>query len=202
MAILIDTSSSMATHLPGACEQILSLLHGIRREAASCEIAVYEFGNLEVAEAGGFVRQIVPFTSDLRALERELSRLKTSGGNEYHGRALHRALTELAWKRGHTGIILIVGNEPYNQGPVDAIQQEKLARNRGIHVERFYCGQAQEPDAATWGRSCVHSLDPTGSVLPNPSHFDLADVRYTPYTLKKTRAVGPPRPTPKYPGER
>jgi hypothetical protein len=90
MAILLDTSGSMS----GLIDQARAELWAIVNEfifakrgdmAPEVQVALYEYGKMSLPQEGGYIRRIVPFTTDLDKVSEELFALKTNGGDEYCG---------------------------------------------------------------------------------------------------------------------
>src|SRR5262249_8045908 len=93
IALLLDTSNSM----DGLIKQAQSQLWTIVNETARCkregrtpklEVALYEYGNSRLAVTDGYIRQVVPFTTDLDRVSEKLFALTTCGGDEYCGQVI------------------------------------------------------------------------------------------------------------------
>ncbi len=156
LAILLDTSGSMEGLLQQAKSQlwrIVNELGSARRggKTPRLEIALYEYGNATLSPDSGFIRQVLPLTTDLDRVSEQLFALSTSGGYEHCGQVIQRATTELAWAdEGALRLIYIAGNEPFTQGPVDYRTAVGQARARGITVDTVFCGPAEEGQASGW----------------------------------------------------
>jgi hypothetical protein len=153
IAILLDTSSSM----DGLIEQAKSQLWKIVNQASGAEkqgkrprveIALYEYGKASLSAESGWIRQILPFTTDLDRVSEELFALRTNGGEEYCGKVIHRAVGDLQWSSSQNDLklIYIAGNEPFTQGPVDYHKSIAEAKEKGIVVNTVHCGG----DEPTW----------------------------------------------------
>lgn len=153
IAILLDTSSSM----DGLIEQAKSQLWKIVNQAAGAEkqgkrprveIALYEYGKASLSAESGWIRQILPFTTDLDRVSEELFALRTNGGEEYCGKVIRRAVGDLQWSssKNDLKLIYIAGNEPFTQGPVDYHKSIAEAKEKGIVVNTIHCGG----DEPTW----------------------------------------------------
>lgn len=159
IALLLDTSSSMDGLIDQARSQLWSVvnaldsatLHGQR---PTLEIALYEYGNSELPFETGFIRQVVPFTSELDRVAQALFELDTMGGSEHAGQVIARSLDELAWRDGGLEVIYIAGNEELEQGPVDWRGAIARARGRGIVVNTVLCGAGGSPDE-DWARAAA-----------------------------------------------
>lgn len=157
IALLLDTSNSM----DGLIEQAKSQLWKICNEfikarqnglVPELQVALYEYGNTRLARDSGWVRQVVPLTTDLDKISEELFRLRTSGGEEYCGWVIQRAVEELAWNPSANvyKAIFIAGNEPFTQGPVNYADACKAAIARGIIVNTIHCGSEAEGVNGKW----------------------------------------------------
>ena len=157
LAILLDTSGSM----DGLINQAKSRLWKIVNELATAkknglaprlQVALYEYGQDSIPAASGYLRCIVPLSSDLDRISEELFRLKTNGGQEYCGLVIHKAVRELEWSGGHGDLkmIVIAGNEPFSQGAIDYRNSCRQAIARGILVNTIFCGSYQEGLQTGW----------------------------------------------------
>lgn len=157
VAVLLDTSNSM----DGLIEQAKSQLWKIVNEFATCkrggmrpdiEVALYEYGKQTLSAPENFVRQILPLTTDLDKVSEQLFALRTNGGEEYCGAVIERATNELKWSNHPKDlkVIVIAGNEPFSQGPVDYRKACRNAIQKGIVVNTIHCGNHQPGEAAGW----------------------------------------------------
>ncbi len=100
----------------------------------------------------GYIRQVLPFTTNLDDVSEKLFQLKTRGGNEYCGYVIKEALDFLEWDK-HLDVyktIFIAGNEPFTQGSVDFRDAVKLSIQKGIVVNTIFCGGNQEGISTQW----------------------------------------------------
>ncbi len=157
IALLLDTSNSMDGLIDQAKRQLWTVVNTFQKarrgtQLAHLEIALYEYGKSSLSAEGGYMRQIVPFTTDLDKVSEELFALKTNGGDEYCGMVIQRATRNLEWSKapGDLKLIYIAGNEPFTQGPVSYESAIADAKEHGITVNTIYCGAAQEGDSTGW----------------------------------------------------
>src|SRR6266576_1581274 len=147
IAILLDTSNSM----DGLIEQAKSQLWKISNEfikarqegvAPEVQVALYEYGKSTLQRESGWIRQILPLTTDLDKVSEELFALRTNGGEEYCGWVIQRAVEDLEWSPAADAykVIFIAGNEPFTQGPVNYAKSCKAAITKGIIVNTIHCG--------------------------------------------------------------
>jgi von Willebrand factor type A domain-containing protein len=153
IAILLDTSSSMNGLIDQAKSQLWKIVNqaGVAEKQGKrprVEIALYEYGKSSLSAEGSWIRQILPFTTDLDRVSEELFALQTNGGEEYCGMVIHRALSDLQWSSSQNDLklIYIAGNEPFTQGPFDYHKAIAEAKQKGVVVNTIHCG-GEEP---TW----------------------------------------------------
>lgn len=157
LAILLDTSGSMS----GLIEQAKMQLWKIVNEMATAkrgkrspilEVALYEYGKSSIPASRGYIKMLVPLTTDLDRISEELFRLKTNGGSEFCGMVIDKAVKELTWNKSNKEykVIFIAGNEPFTQGSVDYRQSCKSAITNGIIVNTIFCGPFQTGVNTKW----------------------------------------------------
>ena len=157
IAVLLDTSNSMDGLINQAKSQLWKIVNEFARakrkgQTPRLEVALYEYGNDGLSSAEGFLRQVVPLTTDLDKISDELFGLKTNGGSEYCGQVIDRAAAQLQWSKdkGTLKLIFIAGNEPFDQGPVDYRKSTKKAIEQGIVVNTIHCGTEAEGVQGKW----------------------------------------------------
>lgn len=157
MVILLDTSGSMDGLIEQAKTQLWKIVNefiAAKREGVRPEIqvALYEYGKQSIPAAEGYLRMIVPLSTDLDKISEELFALKTDGGDEYCGRVIKAAVEGLAWSKLNDDlkVIFIAGNEPFTQGDVDYKEACRLAISKGIIVNTVFCGPHQEGIDTQW----------------------------------------------------
>lgn len=157
IALLLDTSSSMnglinqaRAHLWSVVNQFASTRYDGRMP--NLEVALMEYGNSGLPGEEGFMRVVVPFTTDLDKVSEELFALRTNGGQEYCGQAIHVAMKELLWTKSNRDYkaIFIAGNEPFTQGPVDYREACKEAIAAGVIVNTIHCGNESAGVSGMW----------------------------------------------------
>ena len=157
IALLLDTSSSMDGLIDQARRQMWTVVNTFQKarrgtQLAHLELALYEYGKSSLAAEGGYLRQIVPFTTDLDKVSEELFALKTNGGEEWAGMVIQKATRNLEWSKspGDLKLIYIAGNEPFTQGPVPPNSAVADAKEKGIVVNTIHCGTASEGTSTGW----------------------------------------------------
>jgi len=157
IALLLDTSSSMdglinqaRSHLWNMVEQTGKMTRVVdgKTRGVKIELALYEYGNDTISEKAGYIRQVLPFTTDLDKVSETLHGLFTNGGSEYVGQAIQTAVTSLQWSSDPAAMrfVFVAGNEEFDQGPVTAATAMQAAAQKDIHVQLIYCGTGD----ATW----------------------------------------------------
>jgi hypothetical protein len=157
VALLLDTSGSM----DGLIEQAKSQLWKMVNELATSkrdgkipeiEIALYEYGKDSYPANDGYIKQLVPLTTDLDLVSEQLFKLKTNGGSEFCGWVIKDAAKDLKWSKSNDDlkIIIIAGNEPFTQGEVDYKNSCKTAITDGIIVNTIFCGDCEEGVRTMW----------------------------------------------------
>ncbi|MBC8069801.1 MAG: VWA domain-containing protein [Deltaproteobacteria bacterium] len=157
IALLLDTSSSMDGLIDQARTRLWTVVNSLDSATfhgakPRFEVALYEYGNDDLSEHGGFVRQVVGFTPELDTVSQALFALSTNGGSEFAPQAVSHALGELSWKRGEgvMRVVYVAGNESFQQGPVAWEAAIDNAREHGIVVNTVFCGGSSEYHSAEW----------------------------------------------------
>jgi von Willebrand factor type A domain len=157
LAILLDTSNSMDGLIDQARTQLWTIVNqfsAARRHGrpARLQVALYEYGNSRLPTAGGYLRRVLPFTTDLDRVSEELFALTTNGGDEYCGTVMQAALDQLAWSSSPADlkVIFIAGNEPFTQGPIDFRRVCQRAARAGVTVNTIHCGSRAEGQNTGW----------------------------------------------------
>jgi len=157
VAILLDTSNSMDGLIGQAKSQLWTFVNQfspLRRDglAPELQVALYEYGKSSIPSGEGYLRMVVPFTTDLDRVSEQLFALTTRGGDEYCGAVIKSATEGLNWSPAPRDlkVIFIAGNEPFTQGSVDYHQSCEVARSKGLTVNTIFCGPYQEGVSTHW----------------------------------------------------
>jgi len=147
VALLLDTSNSMDGLIDQAKAQLWKMVNALAAakkndEVVELEIALFEYGNAGLDGKTGYVRLVQPLGTDLDGLSEKLFELRTNGGDEYCGRVIQSAQELLPWStdQSHLKIIVIAGNEPFDQGKVNFRRSCASAIQSGIVINTIYCG--------------------------------------------------------------
>jgi len=157
VAILLDTSSSMSGLINQARAQLWTIVQQFARakhagQTPTLRVALFEYGNSNLAATDGYIRRLVPLTSDLDTISEALFALTTSGGSEHCGQVIDRALKTLDWSDEPNAYqaVFIAGNEPFTQGPIDYRDACKRAIERGVVVNTIHCGAYGSGQQGQW----------------------------------------------------
>lgn len=158
VALLLDTSNSMDGLIDQAKSQLWELVNEL--SYAKCgneakpelEIALYEYGNDGLDAREGFIRQVLPMSTDLDEISKQLFKLTTNGGNEYCGQVIQTTLNQLNWgtKDNDLNLIFIAGNEPFTQGPVRYQDATTNACEKDVTINTIFCGNYNEGVNTSW----------------------------------------------------
>lgn len=159
IALLLDTSSSMDGLIEQTKRQLWTVVNAFQNarrdgKAAQLQIALYEYGNQNLSGESGFIRQVLPLTSDLDRVSEQLFALKTNGGDEFCGQVIQKATQQLEWSKDKKDLklIYIAGNEPFTQGPVTPQKALAAAHEHGIVVNTIHCGPAEQGAHDSWAQ--------------------------------------------------
>ena len=185
IALLLDTSNSMDGLINQAKSQLWKIVNEMAKSTVNgispeLEIALYEYGNDNLSMREGYIRQVIPFTTDLDKISEKLFALKTNGGSEFCGQVIDVSLKQLDWSESDTDLkmIFIAGNEPFNQGETDYRQTCQKAVNKGVSVNTIFCGDYNEgvktlwKDGAVLGNGKYMNIDSDKKEVYIPSPYD------------------------------
>jgi len=154
MVIALDTSSSMGGLINAARQKLWDIVNEASRARPRpiLRVGLVTFGSPGNAQDGHVVVQS-PLTTDLDGIYEKLFALRTNGGTEYVGRAVHTSVRKMKWHRGRNTLrqIFVAGNESADQDrQVRAATAVKQARRKGIFVNAIYCGSQADGIAPSW----------------------------------------------------
>lgn len=157
VALLLDTSNSMDGLIDQAKSQLWKMVNKLadakkQQKDITLEISLYEYGNSGLDRKIGHIRQVQPLKADLDGLSEKLFSLKTNGGEEYCGWVIQTSLDELPWSNSPEDLhlIIIAGNEPFDQGSVNFRTSCENATQKDIIVNTIYCGDYEEGKNTHW----------------------------------------------------
>lgn len=163
VALLLDTSNSMDGLISQAKSQLWMLVNELGEgekngQAPQIELSLYEYGNSSLSVSSGYIRQVLPLTTDLDSVSEELFALKTNGGSEHAGQVIMTALEDLTWSDNSQDmkLVIIAGNEPFTQSPVSFESACARAQRKGVIIDTIHCGNEQIGIDTKWkaGADC------------------------------------------------
>lgn len=181
VALLLDTSNSMDGLINQAKSQLWTLVNELadgRRDghAPHLQIALYEYGNDNLSISRGYIRQVLPLTDDLDSISEKLFSLRTNGGSEYAGQVISAAVEDLEWSSNDDSLklVIIAGNEPFTQGPVNYRTACEQARKHGIVIDTIHCGDHKTGVRGKWkaGADCAGGVYMTIDTDAKSVHID------------------------------
>jgi len=185
LAILLDTSNSMDGLIEQAKSQLWKIANDLvyakrNGKTPMLEVALYEYGNNNLPAGENYIRQVVPFTSDLDRVSQQLFALRTNGGSEYCGAVIKDAVSSLDWDKEDDTykVMFVAGNEPFTQGPVPYQAAMEDAKRKGIYVNTIYCGAYAEGAQTGWdsgarlAKGRYFNIDADQKVVVSPTPFD------------------------------
>ena len=157
VALLLDTSNSMDGLIDQAKSQLWKMVNKLatakrKGQTPKIEQALYEYGNDGLSNKEGYIRQVSALTSDLDFVSEQLFGLTTNGGNEYCGYVIKNAVEDLQWSASNKDLklVIIAGNEPFNQGPEKFENACGNTIKNGIMVNTIFCGAYEEGVRGLW----------------------------------------------------
>jgi len=155
LVLCLDVSNSMDGLIASAKARLWDIVNELAkaRPTPNLRVAVYSYGHTGYDAAKGWVRQDLPFTTDLDKVNEKLFGLTTRGGTEYVARVTKAALEELSWspEPGTLKIIFVCGNEAADQDREYSLKAvAEQACRKGVIINTIYCGRAGDAIAAGW----------------------------------------------------
>lgn len=158
VALLLDTSNSMDGLINQAKAQLWDIVNEFtyakcgNEARPSLQIALYEYGNDDLASNEGYIRQVIGFSSDLDEISEKLFSLTTNGGEEYCGQVIQTSLKQLDWGKNADDLkmIFIAGNEPFTQGKLNYRDASSNAKEKDVIVNTIFCGNYEQGISTKW----------------------------------------------------
>jgi hypothetical protein len=177
LVFCLDVSGSMKPLLDEVRARLWEVVNEFSGMTPSPELRiglmVYGSGKTE-RETGRIVIQH-DLTADLDDVYSTLMSLETSGGEEYVGWAIHRALEEFSWSDDGDAlrILLIAGNEEADQASehYDFRNEARRAFDEGVTIHALYAGTRDKavkhrwPEIADWSRGTYAPVKPSPNVV-------------------------------------
>lgn len=188
IVLILDTSSSMDGLINQARSHLWKMVDDMgkmtrvvngKTRGVKIELALYEYGNQTLSESSGYIRQVIPFSSDLDKVSEQLHGLFTNGGSEFAGQAIQTAVGALQWSADPSAMrfVFLAGNEGFDQGPVTAAAAMEAAAKKDISVQLIYCGNNDDTwqAAAKLAASDLVTIDQSqvAQHIPSPQDADI-----------------------------
>ena len=163
IALLLDTSNSMDGLINQAKAQLWDIVNEFsyvrcyNKARPRLEIALYQYGNNDLAPREGFIQQVLGFSSDLDEISARLFSLSTNGGEEYCGQVIYTSLRQLDWSKNKDNLrmIFIAGNEPFTQGKLNYRDAALQAKEKDIVINTIFCGDYQQGIQTEWKTGAI-----------------------------------------------
>jgi len=187
LALLLDTSNSMDGLINQARSRLWKVVNEVGKarvdgKIPQLQVALFQYGNSGLPKKDDFIQLRCPFTTDLDIVSEQLFSLSTNGGSEYCGAVIRESNQRLDWGRTESSptlrIIVIAGNEPFNQGTEPYAESIATARGMDIKVNTIYCGDREEGRRTLWaegaelGEGYYASIDQNEKLPDIPTPFD------------------------------
>jgi len=165
IALLLDTSNSMDGLINQAKSQLWDIVNQFayakcgNNSRPGLQIALYQYGNNDLAVQEGYIQQVLGFSNDLDKISQKLFSLTTNGGEEYCGEVIHQSLNQLDWGKNPDDLkmIFIAGNEPFTQGRKDFRQSVLNAKENDVIVNTIFCGSYAQGVNTHWQEGALLS---------------------------------------------
>ncbi|MBT8282165.1 MAG: VWA domain-containing protein [Muriicola sp.] len=158
IALLLDTSNSMDGLINQAKSQLWDIVNQFayakcgNNSRPGLQIALYQYGNDNLAAREGYIQQVLGFSSDLDKISEKLFSLTTNGGEEFCGQVIHQSLRQLEWGKNPDDLkmIFIAGNEPFTQGSKSFRESATNAKEKDVIVNTIFCGSYAQGVNTHW----------------------------------------------------
>jgi len=176
LVFCLDVSGSMKPLLDEVRARLWEVVNEFAGMTPTPElrIGLMVYGSKAGPETGRIVIQH-DLTADLDDVYSTLMSLETSGGAEYVGWAIHRALEELSWSDDGDAlrILMIAGNEEADQAleHYDFRDEASRAFDQGVTIHALYAGTQDKavkhrwPEIADWSRGTYAPVKPSPNVV-------------------------------------
>lgn len=162
IAFLLDTSGSMDQLLYKVKSQFWRVATYLstamrKKERPVVEYAIMTYG---MEHEKDFSKVVTDFSTDLDSVAWKLSQIPINGSTEHCWTTINKALTELSWSNetGGLRLIIIAGNEYFNQENYDYKKVTSLAEKMNVVINMIYCeGVNHNSDEAEWKGAAKHA---------------------------------------------
>lgn len=157
VALILDTSGSMNGLLENARTHIWRIVNELAlankgNESVSIQVSLMEYGKSTLPAYTGYIQTLSPLTYDLDSVSEALFSTYTDGGDEFAGQAIGKAVHDLQWSEhpDDLKVIIVAGNENFDQGNVSFIETIREAKSQNIIVNTVFCGPLAEGKSLNW----------------------------------------------------
>lgn len=136
LVFCIDTTASMKNDIEAVKKELVSILNAQKDRFRSFRVGMILYRDY----FDEYVTSVVPFTSDMKTFQRNLNRIKTSGGRdipEAVHEALYEAVEKFPWQAGER-LVILIGDAPPHPRPRGKITKEAVyqaALNKNIKID-------------------------------------------------------------------
>ena len=146
LVICLDTTGSMKSHVEALRLHLVNALREILSESDSFKVGMVLYRDYNEA----YLNKVVPFTDDLKILQRNLNEIRTGGGGDIPEavyEAIHAGATGFPWA-ARTRNIILIGDAPPHPRPRGKITKQmadnETAKNN-INVNAIILPQLKTP---------------------------------------------------------
>jgi len=164
VAILLDTSGSMDGLIQQAKSKIWNIINELSKANKSnkdvtLQVGLFEYGKQSISKHEGFLQMLLPLGNDLDLLSEKLFSLRTDGGEEYAGKVILESINRMQWSdhKDDLKLIIIAGNESFEQGDIPVDFSVKKAVDNNIIVNTVFCGDYDKGIDLGWKKGAENS---------------------------------------------
>lgn len=149
IVLALDASASMDYLFAAVSESMERMVQTLRRSKVNGRPAKVHLGLIAYGSSrrNGAPWRLMDFSTDAQALRRSLKGIVCDGAEENCGEAIAYAESHFAWNRraGNRAlkVIIIAGNEAFDQGKRDFREAIADLRRSGIILNTLHCGSAR-----------------------------------------------------------
>lgn len=185
IALIIDTSNSMDGLIAAARTHLWRVVNELslankHNKSVKIQVGLIEYGKSTLPSYEGYLQILSPLTYELDSVSEALFSAHTNGGDEYAGKAIEEATRGMGWSShpDDLKLIIIAGNESFQQGPMmyqDAISN---AASKGIITNTVFCGPYDRGIRQYWkhgaqlGKGKYMNINPDKEIITIPTPFD------------------------------
>lgn len=185
IGILLDTSNSMDGLIDQAKDQIWKIVNEVAKankhnKEVMIQVGLFEYGKSSLPQYEGYLQMLTPLTDDLDVVSDKLFMLRTNGGSEYAGKVILESVNRFVWSehKDDLKILIIAGNESFEQGDVPFSKAIGKAKKQGILVNTIFCGAYKDGRRLQWqyaarlGKGKYFNIDSNKKRVYIPSPYD------------------------------